>query len=109
MSSEKIIHITDDTFEQEVLQSDTPVLVDYWAEWCGPCKMIAPALDQIASEYQGRLKVAKLNIDENQSTPPKYGIRGIPTLMLFKNGNVEATKVGALSKTQLAAFIDSNI
>jgi thioredoxin 1 len=107
--SEKIIHITDDTFEQEVLQSQTPVLVDYWAEWCGPCKMIAPALDQIASEYQGKLKVAKLNIDENQSTPPKYGIRGIPTLMLFKNGNVEATKVGAVSKTQLAAFIDSNI
>ena len=107
--SEKIVHITDDTFENEVLQSQTPVLVDYWAEWCGPCKMIAPALDQIASEYQGRLKVAKLNIDENQSTPPKYGIRGIPTLMLFKNGNLEATKVGALSKTQLAAFIDSNI
>jgi thioredoxin 1 len=107
--SEKIIHITDDTFEQEVLQSQTPVLVDYWAEWCGPCKMIAPALDQIAAEYAGRLKVAKLNIDENQSTPPKYGIRGIPTLMLFKNGNLEATKVGALSKSQLAAFIDSNI
>ncbi|HUI99741.1 MAG TPA: thioredoxin TrxA [Usitatibacter sp.] len=107
--SDKIIHITDDTFEQEVLQSQTPVLVDYWAEWCGPCKMIAPALDQIASEYAGRLKVAKLNIDENQSTPPKYGIRGIPTLMLFKNGNLEATKVGALSKSQLAAFIDSNI
>ncbi|HET9578620.1 MAG TPA: thioredoxin TrxA [Usitatibacter sp.] len=107
--SEKIVHITDDTFEQEVLRAQTPVLVDYWAEWCGPCKMIAPALDQIASEYQGRLKVAKLNIDENQATPPKYGIRGIPTLMLFKNGNVEATKVGALSKTQLAAFIDSNI
>ena len=107
--SEKIIHITDDTFEQEVLQSQTPVLVDYWAEWCGPCKMIAPALDQIASEYAGRLKVAKLNIDENQTTPPKYGIRGIPTLMLFKNGNLEATKVGAVSKTQLAAFIDSNI
>ena len=107
--SEKIVHITDDTFEQEVLQAGTPVLVDYWAEWCGPCKMIAPALDQIASEYQGRLKVAKLNIDENQSTPPKYGIRGIPTLMIFKNGNLEATKVGALSKTQLAAFIDSNI
>ena len=107
--SEKIIHITDDTFEQEVLQSQTPVLVDYWAEWCGPCKMIAPALDQIASEYAGRLKVAKLNIDENQSTPPRYGIRGIPTLMLFKNGNLEATKVGAVSKSQLAAFIDSNI
>ena len=107
--ADKIIHITDDTFEQEVLQSQTPVLVDYWAEWCGPCKMIAPALDQIAAEYAGRLKVAKLNIDENQGTPPKYGIRGIPTLMLFKNGNVEATKVGALSKTQLAAFIDSNI
>ncbi len=107
--SERIIHITDETFEQEVLQSQTPVLVDYWAEWCGPCKMIAPALDQIASEYAGRLKVAKLNIDENQATPPKYGIRGIPTLMLFKNGSVEATKVGALSKTQLAAFIDSNL
>src|SRR5689334_10007507 len=109
MAEKIIVHITDDTFEQEVLQSQTPVLVDYWAEWCGPCKMIAPALDQIASEYAGRLKVAKLNIDENQSTPPKYGIRGIPTLMLFKNGAVEATKVGALSKTQLAAFIDSNI
>ena len=107
--SEKIIHITDDTFEQEVLQSQTPVLVDYWAEWCGPCKMIAPALDQIASEYQGRLKVAKLNIDENPVTPPKYSVRGIPTLMLFKNGSLEAQKVGALSKTQLAAFIDSNI
>ena len=107
--SEKIIHITDDTFEQEVLQSHTPVLVDYWAEWCGPCKMIAPALDQIASEYQGRLKVAKLNIDENPVTPPKYSVRGIPTLMLFKNGALEAQKVGALSKTQLAAFIDSNI
>jgi thioredoxin 1 len=107
--SEKIVHITDDTFEQEVLQSQTPVLVDYWAEWCGPCKMIAPVLDDIASEYQGKLKVAKLNIDENQATPPKYGIRGIPTLMIFKNGNLEATKVGAVSKTQLAAFIDSNI
>ena len=107
--SEKIVHVTDDTFEQEVLQSQTPVLVDYWAEWCGPCKMIAPALDQIATEYAGRLKVAKLNIDENQATPPRYNIRGIPTLMLFKNGNLEATKVGAVSKTQLAAFIDSNI
>jgi thioredoxin 1 len=107
--AETIIHITDDTFEQEVLQSQTPVLVDYWAEWCGPCKMIAPALDHIASEYAGRLKVAKLNIDENPMTPPKYNVRGIPTLMLFKNGSLEAQKVGALSKTQLAAFIDSNI
>ena len=104
-----IVHITDDTFETEVLQSQTPVLVDYWAEWCGPCKMIAPALDQIAKEYEGRLKVAKLNIDENPVTPPKYSVRGIPTLMLFKNGSLEAQKVGALSKTQLAAFIDSNI
>jgi len=107
--SENIVHITDDSFEEQVLQSQTPVLVDYWAEWCGPCKMIAPALDQIAQEYAGRLKIAKLNIDENQATPPKYGIRGIPTLMIFKNGNLEATKVGALSKSQLAAFIDSNI
>jgi len=105
----KAAAVTDATFDNEVLKSSTPVLVDFWAEWCGPCKMIAPALDQIAAEYEGRLKVAKLNIDENQGTPPKYGIRGIPTLMLFKNGNVEATKVGALSKTQLAAFIDSNI
>ena len=107
--TEKILHVTDDTFEQEVLQSQTPVLVDYWAEWCGPCKMIAPVLDQIASDYAGRLKVAKINIDENQVTPPKYNVRGIPTLMLFKNGTLEAQKVGALSKTQLAAFIDSNI
>jgi len=107
--SEHIIQVTDDSFDQEVLKSPTPVLVDYWAEWCGPCKMIAPALDQIAQEYAGRLKVAKLNIDENQATPPRFGIRGIPTLMLFKNGNVEATKVGALSKTQLNTFIDSNI
>ena len=106
---EKIIHITDDTFELEVLQSETPVLVDYWAEWCGPCKMIAPVLDQIAHDYAGRLKVAKLNIDENQQTPPRYNVRGIPTLMLFKNGVVEAQKVGAASKTQIAAFIDSNI
>ncbi len=104
-----IHHVTDDTFELEVLQSQTPVLVDYWAEWCGPCKSIAPVLDELAQEYAGRLKVAKLNIDENQSTPPKYGIRGIPTLMLFKNGNMEAMKVGALSKSQLTAFIDSNI
>jgi thioredoxin 1 len=107
--SDHITHLSDDAFEQEVLQSPLPVLVDYWAEWCGPCKMIAPILDEISKEYQGRLKVAKLNIDDNQQTPPKYGIRGIPTLMLFKNGNVEATKVGALSKSQLTAFIDSNI
>ena len=107
--SELITHTSDATFEQEVLQSTIPVLVDYWAEWCGPCKMIAPILDDISKEYAGRLKVAKLNIDDNQQTPPKYGIRGIPTLMLFKNGNVEATKVGALSKSQLTAFIDSNI
>ncbi|WP_020167673.1 MULTISPECIES: thioredoxin TrxA [Methylotenera] len=107
--SENITHLSDAAFEQEVLQSSLPVLVDYWAEWCGPCKMIAPILDDISKEYAGRLKVAKLNIDDNQQTPPKYGIRGIPTLMLFKNGSVEATKVGALSKSQLTAFIDSNI
>ena len=107
--SDAITYVSDDTFDSEVLQSTTPVLVDYWAEWCGPCKMIAPILDDLAKEYAGKLKVAKLNIDENQATPPKYGIRGIPTLMLFKNGSVEATKVGALSKTQLAAFIDANI
>ncbi len=107
--SDAITYVSDDTFDAEVLQSTTPVLVDYWAEWCGPCKMIAPILDDLAKEYSGKLKVAKLNIDENQATPPKYGIRGIPTLMLFKNGNVEATKVGALSKSQLAAFIDANI
>ena len=107
--NDAITYVSDDTFDVEVLQSTTPVLVDYWAEWCGPCKMIAPILDDLAKEYAGKLKVAKLNIDENQATPPKYGIRGNPTLMLFKNGNVEATKVGALSKTQLAAFIDANI
>ena len=107
--SEKILYLTDDTFEDEVLKSSEPVLVDYWAEWCGPCKMIAPILDEIASEYTGKIKVAKLNIDDNPQTPPKYGIRGIPTLMLFKNGEVEATKVGALSKSQLTAFLDSNI
>jgi thioredoxin 1 len=105
----EIVKATDSTFESEVLSSDQPVLVDYWAEWCGPCKMIAPILDEISSEYDGKLKIAKLNIDENPETPPKYGIRGIPTLMLFKNGNVEATKVGALSKSQLTAFLDSNI
>ena len=107
--SDKMVYLTDDSFEADVLKSDTPVLVDYWAEWCGPCKMIAPILDEIADEYEGRLKVAKLNIDENPATPPKFGIRGIPTLMLFKNGEVEATKVGALSKSQLTAFIDQNL
>lgn len=107
--SDKIVYLSDDTFEAEVLNSDSPVLVDYWAEWCGPCKMIAPILDEIAESYDGKVKVAKLNIDENNDTPPKYGIRGIPTLMLFKDGNVEATKVGAVSKSQLMAFIDSNI
>ena len=107
--SEKIVHVSDDDFENEVLQSSAPVLVDYWAEWCGPCKMIAPVLDEIAAEYDGRVKVAKLNIDDNPNTPPRYGIRGIPTLMLFKDGEVEATKVGAVSKSQLTAFIDSNL
>lgn len=103
-----IVEVNDDNFDAEVLQSELPVLVDYWAEWCGPCKMIAPILEEIAEEYGDKVKIAKLNIDDNQNTPPKYGIRGIPTLMLFKNGSVEGTKVGALSKTQLAAFIDSN-
>ena len=107
--TQKIHNVSDETFETEVLQSNVPVLVDYWAPWCGPCKMIAPILIEIAEEYGDRLKVAKLNIDENQATPPKYGIRGIPTLMLFKNGNIEATKVGQLSKAQLTAFIDSHI
>jgi len=107
--SEHIVHVSDDSFEQDVLQSDLPVLVDYWAEWCGPCKMIGPILNEIADEYQGKLKIAKLNIDENSGTPPQYGIRGIPTLMLFKNGSAAATKVGALSKGQLVEFINSNL
>ena len=104
-----IQHVSDSSFESEVLNSDVPVLVDYWAEWCGPCKVIAPVLEEIADEYDGKMKVCKLDIDANEDTPPKYGIRGIPTLMLFKNGAVEATKVGALSKSQLTAFLDSNI
>ena len=107
--SGNIVYLTDDSFEDEVVKAEGPVLVDYWADWCGPCKMIAPILDEIAEDYKDKIKIAKLNIDENPGTPPKYGIRGIPTLMLFKDGNVEATKVGAVSKSQLTAFIDSNV
>ncbi|BBD76969.1 thioredoxin TrxA [Hydrogenophilus thermoluteolus] len=107
--SEHIHHVSDATFEQEVVKSEMPVLLDFWAEWCGPCKMIAPILDEIAEAYAGKLKVCKLNIDDNPETPSKFGVRGIPTLMLFKNGNVEATRVGALSKSQLTAFIDSHL
>ena len=107
--SDNIVYTSDEGFDADVLGADKPVLVDYWAEWCGPCKMIAPILNEIADEYSDRLKICKLNIDSNQATPPKYGIRGIPTLMLFKNGEVEATKVGARSKSQLQAFLDSNI
>lgn len=107
--SDSIFNVSDASFDDDVLKAEGPVLVDYWAEWCGPCKMIAPVLEEIAAEYDGRLKVCKLNIDENAETAPKFGIRGIPTLMIFKGGNVEATKVGALSKSQLTAFIDANI
>jgi thioredoxin 1 len=107
--SEHILQVSDDSFETDVLKAEAPVLVDFWAEWCGPCKMIAPILDDVATEYAGKVIVAKVNIDQNPNTPPKFGIRGIPTLLLFKNGQVAATKVGALSKTQLKQFLDSNI
>ncbi len=107
--SENVLTISDATFDAEVLQSDLPVLVDFWAEWCGPCKMIAPILDEVASEYNSKVKIAKLNIDDNPATPPKFGVRGIPTLVLFKNGEVDSTQVGALSKTQLISFLDNNL
>ena len=109
MNSPHIINTSDATFESDVLKSDKPVLLDFWAEWCGPCKMIAPILDELAGDYADRLQIAKLNIDENPQTPPKFGIRGIPTLILFKNGTVEAQKVGAVSRSQLAAFLDSHL
>ncbi|MBK8816735.1 MAG: thioredoxin TrxA [Methylococcaceae bacterium] len=105
--SDLVLHVSDSDFKETVINADGPVLVDYWAEWCGPCKMIAPILDEIAKDYAGKLKVAKLNIDENPATPQHYGVRGIPTLMLFVDGEVEGTKVGALTKSQLAAFIDN--
>ncbi len=107
--SDKIVHLSDDSFENDVIKSDLPVLVDFWAEWCGPCKMIAPILDDIAQEYEGKVTVTKLNVDQNSVTPAKYGVRGIPTLLLFKAGELVATKVGALSKTQLKEFIDAQI
>jgi thioredoxin 1 len=109
MASELIKHVTDASFEADVLKADTPVLVDYWAEWCGPCKMIAPILDEVSKTYEGKLQIAKMNVDENQDVPGKFGIRGIPTLMLFKGGQLAATKVGALSKAQLTAFLDGHI
>ena len=109
MSSELIKHITDDSFDSDVLASDLPVLVDYWAEWCGPCKMIAPILDEVSKDYHGRVQITKMNVDENREVPGKFGIRGIPTLMLFKGGQLAATKVGALSKAQLTAFLDGHL
>ena len=109
MASDLILHVSDASFEADVLNSEHPVLVDYWAEWCGPCKMIAPILDEVASSYEGKLKVAKLNVDENRDIPAKFHIRGIPTLMIFKGGQVAATKVGAMSKSQLTAFIDQQL
>ena len=109
MASELIKHVSDASFEADVLQAGTPVLVDYWAEWCGPCKMIAPILDEVAGTYQGKLQIAKLNVDDNREIPAKFGIRGIPTLMLFKDGQLAATKVGAMSKAQLTAFIDQQL
>ncbi len=109
MASELIKHVTDATFEADVLQSAQPVLVDYWAEWCGPCKMIAPILDEVSTAYEGKLTIAKMNVDDNREIPAKFGIRGIPTLMLFRDGQLAATKVGALSKAQLIAFIDQQL
>jgi len=109
MASDLIKHITDTSFEADVLQADKPVLVDYWAEWCGPCKMIAPILDEVATAYEGKLQIAKMNVDENRDIPSKLGIRGIPTLMVFKGGQLAATKVGAMSKAQLTAFIDQQL
>src|SRR4051812_24906551 len=109
MSSPAIQHVTDDTFDPEVLKSDTPVLVDYWAEWCGPCKAIAPILEEVAKDYGPRVQIAKMNVDENRDVPAKFGIRGIPTLMLFKDGQLAATKVGALSKSQLTSFLDGHL
>lgn len=109
MASDLIQHVTDTSFEPDVLKADVPVLVDYWAEWCGPCRAIAPVLAEVAKDYEGRLKVTKMNVDENPEVPRKYNIRAIPTLMLFKNGHLEATKMGAMSKSQLTAFLDSNI